>query len=215
MRLELQPRPQEFIIILRSLAMGREQRTQLSLRAAQEEQRIADSIITRCSEPPQRPGGCRVNCTSVPIVNQKMNQKMLLSRILWPAADDEYPAETNQRITGHMRQFIEMACSEDLKDLLKFWVGWEVAKESLAVEVVNGDLPRAPTYLLLYPQITRALQRLPVFQDGLDYVHWVMQVWFWAYLTLIIQQLELHISSLTFTLSLLPYSCSVNVSVLL
>ncbi|KAF4074726.1 hypothetical protein AMELA_G00242580 [Ameiurus melas] len=112
-----------------------------------------------------------------------------------------------------------MACSKDLKDLLKFWVGWEVAKESMAVEVVNGDHPRAPTYLLLYPQITRARQRLPVFQDGLDYVHWVkldyVQVWFWAYLTLIIQQLELHISSLTFTLSLLPYSCSVNVSVLL
>ncbi|KAF4084384.1 hypothetical protein AMELA_G00127930 [Ameiurus melas] len=111
------------------------------------------------------------------------------------------------------------ACSKDLKDLLKFWVGWEVAKESMAVEVVIGDLPRAPTYLLLYPQITRALQRLPVFQDGLDYVHWVtldyVQVWFWAYLILIIQQLELHISSLTFTLSLLPYSCSVNVSVLL
>ncbi|KAF4087432.1 hypothetical protein AMELA_G00095470 [Ameiurus melas] len=63
-----------------------------------------------------------------------------------------------------------MACSKDLKDLLKFWVGWEVAKEIVAVEVVNGDLPRAPTYLLLYPQITRALQRLPVFQDGLDYV---------------------------------------------
>ncbi|KAF4073409.1 hypothetical protein AMELA_G00258440, partial [Ameiurus melas] len=38
------------------------------------------------------------------------------------------------------------ACSKDLKDLLKFWVGWEVAKESLAVEVVfSGDLPRAST----------------------------------------------------------------------
>ncbi|KAF4080356.1 hypothetical protein AMELA_G00169280 [Ameiurus melas] len=73
------------------------------------------------------------------MANQKMNQGMLLSRILWPAADDEYPAETNQRITVYLRQFIEMACSKDLKDLLKFWFGWEVAKESLAVEVVNGE----------------------------------------------------------------------------
>ncbi|XP_053363282.1 uncharacterized protein LOC128533104 [Clarias gariepinus] len=73
--------------------------------------------------------------------------EMLLSQISWPAADDdeEYPAETTQCIIGYLKQFINTASSKERKDLLKFWVGWEIVKENLSVEVVRGDFPRSST----------------------------------------------------------------------
>ncbi|KAF4075276.1 hypothetical protein AMELA_G00232710 [Ameiurus melas] len=78
----------------------------------------------------------------------------------------------------------------------------------MAVEVVNGDLPRAPTCfcILRLPGHYKDYQSFRMDLIMCIGLHWII---------LIIQQLELHISSLAFTLSLLPYSCSVNVSVLL
>ncbi|XP_058250761.1 uncharacterized protein LOC131356035 [Hemibagrus wyckioides] len=84
--------------------------------------------------------------------------EMLLSQISWPTYDDdeeeeEYPAETTQHITGYLKQYIDAASSKELKDLLNFWVGWEVVKENLAVVnlVVRGDLPRSSTCFCILP----------------------------------------------------------------
>lgn len=38
-----------------------------------------------------------------------------------------------------------LAPPECLKQLLKFWTGWEMATENLQVEVVNGAFPKSST----------------------------------------------------------------------
>ncbi|XP_057183745.1 uncharacterized protein LOC130550325 [Triplophysa rosa] len=79
--------------------------------------------------------------------------EMLLSCIAWPNKsnndddddDDEYPAATKERIAGFLKQFIESGSSKDLKNLLRFWVGWERTEKNMAVEIVKSDLPRSST----------------------------------------------------------------------
>ncbi|XP_056585805.1 uncharacterized protein LOC130407137 isoform X1 [Triplophysa dalaica] len=79
--------------------------------------------------------------------------EMLLSCIDWPNEsnnsddddDDEYPAATKERIAGFLKQFIESGSSKDLKNLLRFWVGWERIEKNMGVEVVKSDLPRSST----------------------------------------------------------------------
>ncbi|XP_052440572.1 uncharacterized protein LOC127979271 isoform X2 [Carassius gibelio] len=76
--------------------------------------------------------------------------EMLLSHISWPREsddedDDEYSADIKERITGYLKQFIETASSKDLKNLLKFWVGWEQMEANMAVEIVTSDLPKSST----------------------------------------------------------------------
>ncbi|XP_058636676.1 G2/M phase-specific E3 ubiquitin-protein ligase-like isoform X2 [Onychostoma macrolepis] len=75
--------------------------------------------------------------------------EMLLSHISWATEsdneDDEYSADTKERITGYLRQFIETASAKDLKDLLKFWVRWDRMEANMAVEVVKSDLPKSST----------------------------------------------------------------------
>ncbi|KAI7807117.1 hypothetical protein IRJ41_022633, partial [Triplophysa rosa] len=38
-----------------------------------------------------------------------------------------------------------MASSSDLKDLVKFWLGWEVPDGKMVVEVVTADMPKSST----------------------------------------------------------------------
>ncbi|RXN13682.1 G2 M phase-specific E3 ubiquitin- ligase-like protein [Labeo rohita] len=78
-----------------------------------------------------------------------LSHTMLLSHISWPtesdSEDDEYSADTMERITGYLRQFIETASAKDLKNLLKFCVGWERMEANMAVEIVKSDLPKSST----------------------------------------------------------------------
>ena len=37
------------------------------------------------------------------------------------------------------------ASSDELKELVKFWVGWEAPSSTLTVEVINGCLPKSST----------------------------------------------------------------------
>ncbi|KAJ8333572.1 hypothetical protein SKAU_G00415800 [Synaphobranchus kaupii] len=84
-----------------------------------------------------------------------LTPQMVLPYIRWPNEscedededDDDVTLETKCRISGYLRQFIEtvFASSTDLKELVKFWVGWEVPGEDMVVEIVNGQLPKSST----------------------------------------------------------------------
>lgn len=78
---------------------------------------------------------------------------MILERIIWPLEqeeeddddddEEECSLEDKCRIAGFLRTFIENASSSTLKELLKFWTGWEVLLKELQVEVVACTLPRS------------------------------------------------------------------------
>ncbi|KAL3063654.1 hypothetical protein OYC64_000063 [Pagothenia borchgrevinki] len=75
----------------------------------------------------------------------------ILDRINWPTMidvgddDDECSLEDKSRVTGYLRRFIQDASSDELKELVKFWVGWEATSSTLTVEVINGGLPKSST----------------------------------------------------------------------
>ncbi|KAL0984536.1 hypothetical protein UPYG_G00142870 [Umbra pygmaea] len=75
---------------------------------------------------------------------------MLLPHITWPMnADDsdeeDISVEAMTRVTAYFKTFIEQASSEQLKSLMRFWVGWEVPPKELIVKMASGRLPRAST----------------------------------------------------------------------
>ncbi|XP_073767217.1 uncharacterized protein isoform X2 [Danio rerio] len=78
-----------------------------------------------------------------------VTSEMLLSHISWPtesdSEDDEYSTDEKDRITGYLKKFIETASAKDLKNLMKFWVGWERMEENMVVEIVKSDLPKSST----------------------------------------------------------------------
>ncbi|XP_051809944.1 uncharacterized protein LOC127535616 [Acanthochromis polyacanthus] len=86
----------------------------------------------------------------------EITPQMILANIQWPRLnsdsqsdddddDDDISVEAVTRVTAYFRTFIEHASSECLKNLLRFWVGWEVPAKKLVVKVANGHLPRALT----------------------------------------------------------------------
>ncbi|XP_029980222.1 uncharacterized protein LOC115412067 [Sphaeramia orbicularis] len=82
----------------------------------------------------------------------EITPQMILTHIKWPTPnpdsdDDEndVSVEAVTQVTTYFRTFIEHASSEHLKNLLQFWVGWEVPPEELIVKVASGHLPRALT----------------------------------------------------------------------
>lgn len=75
-----------------------------------------------------------------------VNPEVLLQRIVWPEdEDDDCPLQNKCRITGYMRHFILNATPSELKNVLKFWTGWEIVPKSLTVELVDGRHPTAAT----------------------------------------------------------------------
>ncbi|KAG9270250.1 hypothetical protein AMEX_G15174 [Astyanax mexicanus] len=81
-----------------------------------------------------------------------LTPQILLPYIRWPTEnsadeddDDDCPLENKCRISGYFRQFIETASSPHLKELVKFWIGWEVPSGDMAVEIINGLLPKSST----------------------------------------------------------------------
>ncbi|XP_041916301.1 uncharacterized protein LOC121680825 isoform X2 [Alosa sapidissima] len=82
----------------------------------------------------------------------EVTPQMILSSIAWPpltpdSEDDDYDLsiEAIARITTYFKIFIGHASSEQLKELLCFWVGWEVPPQKLIVRVDGGRFPRALT----------------------------------------------------------------------
>ncbi|XP_034536180.1 uncharacterized protein LOC117810445 isoform X2 [Notolabrus celidotus] len=83
-----------------------------------------------------------------------LTPERILDCISWPTMirddkeeedDDECSVEDKSRITGYLRQFIQNASSEELKILVKFWIGWEAPTSGLAVEVIHSSLPKSST----------------------------------------------------------------------
>ncbi|KAJ8009672.1 hypothetical protein DPEC_G00093930 [Dallia pectoralis] len=78
--------------------------------------------------------------------------EIILEHILWPLEeedeDDEYSVDIKCRIAGYLRQFIETASTDNLKQLVKFWVGWEIPMRDMQLEVVKGDFPKSSTCFL-------------------------------------------------------------------
>ncbi|XP_034068865.1 uncharacterized protein LOC117544148 isoform X1 [Gymnodraco acuticeps] len=88
--------------------------------------------------------------------NDELNSQTVIQNIHWPQPksdsdedeDDAVPLEKVGLVTGFLRQFIEEASPKVLRDLLKFWVGWELLTTNLEVEVVTSKYPVALTCFL-------------------------------------------------------------------
>ncbi|CAB1436352.1 unnamed protein product [Pleuronectes platessa] len=88
--------------------------------------------------------------------NEVLDSQTVIQHIVWPQPscysdedeDDPVPLEKVSLITGFLRKFIEEASQEVLRDLMKFWVGWEQLTKSLVVEVVTSTYPVALTCFL-------------------------------------------------------------------
>ncbi|XP_016523364.1 uncharacterized protein LOC103133377 isoform X2 [Poecilia formosa] len=79
----------------------------------------------------------------------EITPQMVLQSIIWPQAkqsddsddsDDDLEAETTQ-VTGFFHQFLEEASSDNLRQLMRFWVGWEVPCQELKLEVIQSTGP--------------------------------------------------------------------------
>ncbi|XP_073805177.1 uncharacterized protein [Danio rerio] len=75
--------------------------------------------------------------------------QVLLNNIIWPMEeeeeDNEPPFTTQCRISGYLRQFLETADQCKLKQLVKFWVGWELPMKDMQVKVVQAEHPTSST----------------------------------------------------------------------
>ncbi|XP_041832795.1 uncharacterized protein LOC121653125 isoform X2 [Melanotaenia boesemani] len=67
----------------------------------------------------------------------------ILSLIVWPGeasedSDDEAGGTRMKELTcGFLRRFIETASPSDLKQLMRFWLGWEIPSGKMTVQVVD------------------------------------------------------------------------------
>lgn len=66
-----------------------------------------------------------------------------MSLIVWPGeasedSDDEAGGTRMKELTcGFLRRFIETASPSDLKQLMRFWLGWEIPSGKMTVQVVD------------------------------------------------------------------------------
>ncbi|XP_049420562.1 uncharacterized protein LOC125881509 isoform X2 [Epinephelus fuscoguttatus] len=84
---------------------------------------------------------------------EELNPQLVMQHIQWPQPnydsddddDDRIPLEKVSLVTGFLRKFIQGASQEDLRNLVRFWVGWELPPSNLKVEVVTSTYPVALT----------------------------------------------------------------------
>ncbi|XP_046901646.1 uncharacterized protein LOC124484669 isoform X1 [Hypomesus transpacificus] len=85
--------------------------------------------------------------------DEELDAQTVIKNICWPKPtsdsdqdeEDCVPFETVTLITEFLRKFIVEASPEVLRDLVKFWVGWEQLTTNLIVEVVTSTYPVAHT----------------------------------------------------------------------
>ncbi|CAL8239944.1 unnamed protein product, partial [Gadus morhua 'NCC'] len=68
--------------------------------------------------------------------------EVVLELIQWP---QEVEGQEQNRIKEFLLQFIRTVSQDKLKELLKFWVGWEIPMCDMKVEVVDNPYPGAST----------------------------------------------------------------------
>ncbi|KAK2870672.1 hypothetical protein Q8A67_023199 [Cirrhinus molitorella] len=85
-------------------------------------------------------------------VNRPFLSMVVLDHIKWPEEgglehddDSGYSTDSKCRVMGYLRQFIRTVSQEQLKQLVKFWVGWEIPMASMKVEVVQAQYPTSST----------------------------------------------------------------------
>ncbi|XP_028323837.1 uncharacterized protein LOC114478851 isoform X2 [Gouania willdenowi] len=63
----------------------------------------------------------------------------ILSLVVWPGedSDDEAGGTRTELTCGFLRRFIETGSPSDLKQLMRFWLGWEIPAGKMAVRVVD------------------------------------------------------------------------------
>ncbi|XP_035501964.2 uncharacterized protein LOC118317415 [Scophthalmus maximus] len=78
----------------------------------------------------------------------EINPERVLQSIIWlhvrqtnDSDSDDLENETMQ-VTGFFRQFVEEASADSLRELMRFWVGWEVPCKNLKLEEVQSTGPR-------------------------------------------------------------------------
>ncbi|KAF3837690.1 hypothetical protein F7725_009458, partial [Dissostichus mawsoni] len=76
--------------------------------------------------------------------------QMVLNNIIWPGEgdnedDDGCPVAIKCRIAGYLRQFVETVTEVKRKQLVKFWLGWELPMPDMQMEVMQGDHPTSST----------------------------------------------------------------------
>ncbi|XP_062846704.1 uncharacterized protein LOC134308102 isoform X2 [Trichomycterus rosablanca] len=80
------------------------------------------------------------------------NAQVVLDNIIWPSEEetdnddgDGFPVAVKCKIAGYLRQFVETVTQDKLKQLVKFWVGWELPMKDMQVEVVQAAHPSSST----------------------------------------------------------------------
>ncbi|KAI9520043.1 hypothetical protein NQZ68_021762 [Dissostichus eleginoides] len=87
------------------------------------------------------------------IADLDIRQTTVLDHIEWPlvlSSDDEeeYSVAIKIQVAEYLRQFIENASPKQLRQLVTFWVGWDVPMKGMQMHVVKGDFPRSSTCFL-------------------------------------------------------------------
>ncbi|KAF0036608.1 hypothetical protein F2P81_011920 [Scophthalmus maximus] len=93
------------------------------------------------------PNGQHLFAAAYMVVLPKLTTRVLQS-IIWlhvrqtnDSDSDDLENETMQ-VTGFFRQFVEEASADSLRELMRFWVGWEVPCKNLKLEEVQSTGPR-------------------------------------------------------------------------
>ncbi|XP_030228798.1 uncharacterized protein LOC115555893 [Gadus morhua] len=130
--------------------------------------------------------------------NEELNPQAVIQNIHWPQPkcdsdedeDDPVPLEKVSLITGFLWKFIEEASPEVLRDLMRFWVGWELPAKELFVEVATSTYPTAFTcfYKLKLPG---HYQTYPIFHQENDDGPQFRQFRIWS--CVVLKQVELKI----------------------
>ncbi|XP_019746435.1 uncharacterized protein LOC109528382 isoform X3 [Hippocampus comes] len=80
----------------------------------------------------------------------QVTSQMLLDCITWPCSTtvifeeyeavhfDERDLEDTSRVSSFLKNFIETESSDELKSLIRFWIGWEVPAAEMKVEIVEA-----------------------------------------------------------------------------
>lgn len=68
--------------------------------------------------------------------------EVVLDFIQWP---QEVDGQEQKKIKDFLLRFIRTVSQDKLKQLVKFWVGWEIPMTDMKVEVVDNNYPRAST----------------------------------------------------------------------
>ncbi|CAL8388583.1 unnamed protein product [Boreogadus saida] len=78
----------------------------------------------------------------------ELEPEMIIERIVWPEPDSDEEEEIDEycSVVAYLRQYISLASSSELQQLIEFWTGWAVLPDELYVSVDrDATYPTAST----------------------------------------------------------------------